>query len=89
MRDLDRRASRHRVAVEAQQAVAPERVEHPLDPTAIVDLLDLDDQGPPAGHRPGAVVVEVDESEEHMPGGLGGLGAEPGEQRVGSPGQRP
>ena len=36
-----------------------------------------------------AVVVEADESEEHVPGRLGGLRAEPGEQRVGPPGQRP
>ena len=79
MRDLDGGAARHRIAIKAQQTVAPERLEHPLDPTAIVRFLDLDDQGPPLRRGRRAVVVEVDKSEENVPGRLGGLGAKPGE----------
>ena len=42
VRDLDRRAPRHGVAVEAQQAVATERVEHGAEHPAIDgELLEL------------------------------------------------
>ena len=82
MRDLDGRAACDGVAIEAQQTVPPERVEHSLHPSALVELLHLGDQRAPPGRDARAVVVEADEAQEHVPDRLGGVGPERAEQRV-------
>ena len=88
--DLHGRAAGDGVAVEAQQPVPPERVEHPPDPAAVVELLDLGDQGAPAGRVPLASSSSRLTSRRNTCRAVSaGLRAEPGEQRVGPPGQRP
>ena len=88
VRDLDGRAAGDRVAVEAQQAVPPEGVEHPLHPSALVELLHLGDQRAPPGRDARAVVVEADEAEEDVPHRLRRFRPERAEQRVGPLRQR-
>ena len=67
VRDLDGRAAGDRVAVEAQQAVPSEDVEHPLHTSALVEP---STSATSVRRRVGtlAVVVEADEAEEDMLG---------------------
>ena len=83
MRDLDGRAACDRVAVEAQETVPPERVEHPLHTSALIELLHLGDQRASPGRGARTVVVEADEAEEDVPHRVGRFWPERAEQRVG------
>ena len=87
--DLHGRPARDGVAIERQQPVPSERVEQSPDPARLVELLHLHDEGPASRSDGGAVVVDADQSEEHLPCGLRHLRTEPGEQRVGPSGQGP
>jgi hypothetical protein len=85
--DLHGRTARHRVAIETQQAVSPERVEHPLHPAAIVQLLYLSDEGAPSSLAATAVLIEADQSEQHVSGRLGGVRTKTAKERIRPPGQ--
>ena len=87
MRDLDRRAPGDRVAIEAQQAVTTERVEHGAQHQAIdIEVLELAVEHSPT--RVLAALGEGDEAEEHLAGDLVGLVAEAGQQSFGALHQR-
>ena len=87
VRDLDRRAPRHRVAVEAQQPVATERVEHRAEHPAIDrELLELALEDSATGVV--GSLSEGDESQEHLSRDVVRLVAEPGQQAFGALHQR-
>ena len=87
MRDLDRRAPRQRVAIEAQEAVTTERVEHRAQqPSIDVEIFELALQHSATGVL--AALGEGDQAEEHLPGDLVGIVAETAQQAIGALDQR-